>query len=917
MREIPANMMMDGHSIQYFGGESKLLLHKKISTMNERSLLRKVDREPQSGRCYFMIHVCQAFLALVLVVGVWKLSDSQVPPDGDGGAGVIAQFPAEGFPKCEGRSCFTQARVRVDPDRPGFPSFWKYANRGPLHVTADRRSLKINGDRALFIGGSMHPVRATQLTWNYALDEAVRNGLNMITIYVIWAAHQPFPDKEIDWSLPGSVACGSLSSRTPSCDWNLASAIRAAGDRGIFVHIRLGPYDCAEYSYGGIPEWVALHSPDIAMRRPNRQWLDAMKAFIESAVSYLTENGLWAYQGGPILMSQIENELGGDVDPVSEHLLSVDDTGHFVDPGSPNAVRNATLQDYADWCGLLAEELAPNVVWTMCNGLSAYNTITTCNGISECTPWLEQHGDSGRIQVDQPALLTEFEGGFQVWGETPQHPTDYFWGRTARAMSRDALKWFARGGTHLNYYMWYGGYNRGRAAGAGIANWYASDAVLCPSGQRHQPKFGHFEALHEALSGVALTLLNAHSALNASKPVEHLDDNGKWQTGPDQRMFEYKVTGKGFKHVVFVENDAKFTVFLRLPGTGEIFPMKPESAIILADGLIRFDSASVDPFSMAFERKFAETPAIPSLLDWSVWQEPIGAPSEDPRTVSNSVPLEQTELNIDSKVYSDYAWYETDIFIDSSVGQSTLFIDTQKASAFSVYIDNLLVGGVDHHLKSEGPITLQVDAGSLSEGKHTLSLLSESLGYNNLIGRWGGSTWAKTKGITGDVVLSLGKQGANVSLVDGRDWRSSPGLHGESSSKINVVRRAHLERNIESRTSSSPTWASALFDTPRHDPTLQALFLEITAGRGHLWLNGKDLGRYWNITRAGTEDYSQPYYLLPDDYLYTDGRLNEIILFDTVEGSQGSVKLVLSWIESTPSDSENFMDEVDYPLACI
>jgi hypothetical protein len=73
--------------------------------------------------------------------------------------------------------------------------------------------------------------------------------------------------------------------------------------------------------------------------------------------------------------------------------------------------------------------------------------------------------------------------------------------------------------------------------------------------------------------------------------------------------------------------------------------------------------------------------------------------------------------------------------------------------------------------------------------------------------------------------------------------------------------------------------------------------------------------------RDGTDDYSQPYYYgvvhLPDDYLYTDRRLNEIILFDTFEGSHKSAKLVLSWIESTPSDSENLMDEVDYPLACI
>ena len=46
----------------------------------------------------------------------------------------------------------------------------------------DGREVWINGERALFLGGSMHPVRATRVTWEAALDEAVRNGLNMVTI---------------------------------------------------------------------------------------------------------------------------------------------------------------------------------------------------------------------------------------------------------------------------------------------------------------------------------------------------------------------------------------------------------------------------------------------------------------------------------------------------------------------------------------------------------------------------------------------------------------------------------------------------------------------------------------------------------------------------------------------------------------
>ena len=575
-------------------------------------------------------------LAMLLAsVGVWRFSFSYFPLDSRVQSVNVTDDNALNK-KCDGRPCFTPARIRVRTDQDGFPSFWNYAHKGAMKVTYDRRSFFINGERALFLGGSMHPVRATPLTWNYALDEAVRNGLNMITIYVFWAAHQPFPDKDIDWSLPGGISCDLLSYKTPTCSWDLADAIRSVANRGMFVHLRIGPYDCAEYNYGGIPEWVALNNPNIAFRRPNREWMDAMEKFVTEAIAYVTKNELWSYQGGPIVMAQIENELGGDVELSADNILAVTSSGSLVDPTRKDVLgklgqiaRKATLQDYADWCGSLVERLAPNVVWTMCNGLSANNTIPTCNGNAGCSSWLENHGENGRIQIDQPGMLTEFEGGFQTWGESPHKPNTYFWGVTARSMARDALKWFARGGSHLNYYMWFGGYNRGRSAAAGIANWYASDVCLCPSGQRRQPKFGHFEALHTALSDVARTLLYARSALDEPQMLEILDEQGGWKNGTEQRMYEYKVDDEKFKHVIFVENDANCEVVVRLPfeedGEPKILEMAENSAMLLVDGLIRFDSASIDPQAMSFERRIAEEPTIPSLLDWSAWQEPIGS----------------------------------------------------------------------------------------------------------------------------------------------------------------------------------------------------------------------------------------------------------------------------------------------------
>lgn len=134
------------------------------------------------------------------------------------------------------------AHPKVSTKKQGFPSYWNYARGGPMNVTYDGRSFLVNGNRAIFLSGSIHPIRATKETWEIGLDEAVHNGLNMITIYVFWAEHQPFPDQDIDWTLPAGKSHVCELTNAPSyCGWSLADAIRSAASRGLFVHARIGP----------------------------------------------------------------------------------------------------------------------------------------------------------------------------------------------------------------------------------------------------------------------------------------------------------------------------------------------------------------------------------------------------------------------------------------------------------------------------------------------------------------------------------------------------------------------------------------------------------------------------------------------------------------------------------------------------
>uniref|UniRef100_A0A7R9ZKE6 Beta-galactosidase n=1 Tax=Craspedostauros australis TaxID=1486917 RepID=A0A7R9ZKE6_9STRA len=580
----------------------------------------------------------------------------------------------------------------------------------------------------------------------------------------------------------------------------------------------------------------------------------------------------------------------------------------------------------------------------MCFGLSASNTVETCNG--DCTGyWVEQHGDSGRIQIDQPALLTEFENGFQIWGENASQPTDYFWGRTSRNTGQEVLKWFARGGAHLNYYMWWGGYNRGRSAAAGISNMYAADGVLCPSGQRHHPKFEYLQSLHDMLATIAPALLHRDSALHQDKDLLVKNSNGEWALQGDQRMFEYgaqNTNGPGkdgdggsengsLPHVIFVENDANFPVTAWVYGYGAV-SLSPASVTVIVDGAVEFDSAIIDGQAEQYQRIFDEDTA--SELSWTTQPEPLRLSEKDKKVTASTEPIEQTALNIASDVSSDYAWYETNITLNADMDDATLHIDTAEANSFVAYIDGQYVAEANRHFHKEGLVTLDVPIGGIDAGVHRLLLLSESLGYDNLIGRWGVDTKRKMKGIVGSVVLGGSQDGSSTSIVvqsetmaSGRRWLSFPGLHWDLGNIRNnnpndgddhdgSIEKTDVAAGIAT-SSVQARWAQTTFQTPPFDSPHRSLFLKVSEGRGHIWLNGHDLGRFWNITKAGSSNRpTQLYYQLPPDYLNkADGDANDLTIFDVFGSAHVTAQLVLSSLEV--SAEPNFKDEVDYLDACI
>lgn len=71
--------------------------------------------------------------------------------------------------------------------------------------------------------------------------------------------------------------------------------------------MRIGPYICAEWENGGLPQWL-MRLTNIKQRTADERFLSAVEDYFNHLLSLIKP--LLYINGGPILMLQIENEYG-------------------------------------------------------------------------------------------------------------------------------------------------------------------------------------------------------------------------------------------------------------------------------------------------------------------------------------------------------------------------------------------------------------------------------------------------------------------------------------------------------------------------------------------------------------------------------------------------------------------------------
>ncbi|KAF7024890.1 hypothetical protein CFC21_037156 [Triticum aestivum] len=521
-------------------------------------------------------------------------------------------------------------------------------------VTYDGRSLMLDGARRMLFSGDIHYPRSTpEQMWPRLIESAREGGLDVIQTYVFWNVHEPIQGQ---YNFEGR--------------YDLVKFIREIHAQGLYVSLRVGPFIEAEWKYGGLPFWLR-GVPNITFRCDNEPYKVHMQKFVAKIVNMMKDEKLYYPQGGPIIISQIENEY---------KLVE----GAFHSRGPP----------YVRWAAAMAVNLQTGVPWMMCKQDDAPDPIiNTCNGLICGETFI------GPNKPNKPALWTEnWTSRYPLYGHDPRY-------RSPADIAFAVALFIARKkGSFVSYYMYHGGTNFGRFASSYVTTSYYDGAPLDEYGLIWQSTWSHLRELHAAVKQSEEPLLSGSYSTYSF---------GEQQEG---HVFETESNCVAF----LVNLDKHKTSNIQF---GEAsFQLAPKSISILSScRRVVFETAKVN--AQHGLRTAQVVQSLNNVDSWKIFKEPI------PLAINNTTHIGHRffEHLSTTKDETDYLWYLTRYDYRSN-GDTQLVLNVEsQAHVLHAYINNDYVGSV--HGSHDGPrnIILKTPI-TLRKGQNSISLLSVMVG---------------------------------------------------------------------------------------------------------------------------------------------------------------------------------------------
>ncbi|XP_072964754.1 beta-galactosidase 3 [Typha angustifolia] len=733
------------------------------------------------------------------------------------------------------------------------------------NVTYDHRSLLIDGRRKLLISASIHYPRSVPAMWPGLVAAAKEGGVDCIETYVFWNGHELSPGNYY------------FEDR-----FDLVKFAQIVRDAGLYMILRIGPFVAAEWNFGGVPVWLH-YVPGTVFRTSSEPFKSHMKSFTTYVVQMMKKEKFFAPQGGHIILAQIENEYG-DIERV------------YGDGGKP----------YAMWAASMALSQDTGVPWIMCQQYDAPDpVINTCNSF-----YCDQFAPNS---PNKPKIWTEnWPGWFQTFGATNPH-------RPPEDIAFSVARFFQKGGSVQNYYMYHGGTNFGRTSGGPfITTSYDYDAPIDEYGMVRLPKWAHLKELHKSIKLCEQALLYGESKQLSFGPLQEAN---VYTDSSGCAAFLANMDEKEDKLIVFQNKSYNLPAW-------SVSILPDCKNVVFNTAKVQSQTSAIEMVPENLQTAVGVQQKGSSSLLWSIFVEKAGIWGE-PDFVKDGF-VDHINTTKDS---SDYLWYTTSLRVDESEkflsdGTHPILKVESKGHAVHVFLNQRLQASASGS-GSNSTFTLETPI-PLGPGKNELAFLSMTVGLQNAgpFYEWVGAglTSVKISGLkNGTMDLSSNK------------WVYKIGLQGEHHS----IFKSDGQNDVKWTPKSEPpknqplTWYKVIVDPPKGiDPV--GLDMQ-SMGKGQAWLNGNAIGRYWPITsslydkctsscnykgkffpdkcRTGCGEPTQRWYHVPRSWFQPSG--NTLVIFEEKGGdptkitfSRRRVTNVCGFVsENYPSKDLEFWDK--------
>jgi beta-galactosidase len=179
---------------------------------------------------------------------------------------------------CLARPVLSQQNDHIFPSAASAKKFIDY----------DRQAFIINKKKTYLVSAGVEYARIPHQLWRDRLLRLKRAGFNCIEMYTFWNFHEPHEGK---FDFTG--------------DHDLDAFLKLIKQLDMYAIVRVGPYYCAEWNFGGYPIWLHFKENMVA-REPNDEFEKYVDRFFDKLIPIVSNNQI--NHGGSVILVQLENE---------------------------------------------------------------------------------------------------------------------------------------------------------------------------------------------------------------------------------------------------------------------------------------------------------------------------------------------------------------------------------------------------------------------------------------------------------------------------------------------------------------------------------------------------------------------------------------------------------------------------------